>query len=66
MYMPYNNLIYRFLYAIQTCWRGTRVRPPGIRPPAHSRILWLSTIINIVLYAPSLIAAVGYIYVVKS
>ena len=55
-----NNVIYRFVQAIQTWRGGTRVRPPGIRPPVHSRILWLSTIINILLY-PSLIAAVGYV-----
>ena len=59
-----NNVNNRFVLAIQKWWGGTRVRPPGIRPPAHSLIRWLSAIINILLYTPSLIAAVGY--VVKS
>ena len=66
-----NNVIYRFVLAIQTWWGDTRIRPPGIRPPgihlkAHSRILWLSTIINILLYTPSLINSSCRLYVVKS
>ena len=55
MDMPDNLMLstavsYVYAIAIQTWWGGTRVRPPGIRPPAHSRILWLSTIINILIY----------------